>query len=50
MDNKTIYEILEIVFSAMLPDYTGREKELELYLINLPNIKLKELYKKYMEV
>lgn len=44
MENITIYEMLEKVFSAMLPDYTGQEKQLELYLINLPNSKLKELY------
>lgn len=47
MEKISIYEILEKVFCAMLPDYTGREKELELYLINLPNIELRKLYNKY---
>lgn len=45
MDNINIYDLLEKVFSAMLPDYTGHEKQLELFLINASNDKLKELAK-----
>lgn len=48
MDKYNIYELLEIVFSGMLPDYIGHEKQLELYLINLPNNKLIELAKQYI--
>lgn len=47
MENTNIYELLEKVFCAMLPAYTGREKQLELYLINASNDKLKELAKQY---
>lgn len=43
MENITIYELLEKVFSTMLPDYAGHEKQLELFLINASNDKLKEL-------
>lgn len=45
MENKSIYELLEAVFEALLPEYTGREKSLELYLINAPNNKIIELAK-----
>lgn len=45
MENTNIYDLLEKVFSAMLPAYTGREKQLELFLINASNDKLKELAK-----
>ena len=45
MKNDNIYELLEKVFCAMLPAYKGREKQLELFLINASNDKLKELAK-----
>lgn len=45
MKNDNIYDLLEKVFSAMLPDYAGHEKQLELFLINASNDKLKELAK-----
>lgn len=45
MINDNIYDLLEKVFSAMLPDYTGHEKQLELFLINASNDKLKEIAK-----
>ncbi len=48
MENITIYDLLEKIFLAMLPAYKGHEKQLELYLINLPNDKLKELANKYI--
>ena len=47
MENITIYELLEKVFAAMLPAYTDQEKQLELYLINASNDKIKELAKQY---
>lgn len=47
MENITIYEMLENVFSNMAPAYKGHEKQLELYLINLSNDKLKELYNNF---
>ena len=43
MDNINIYDLLEKVFSAMLPDYTGHEKQLELFLINASNKELLQL-------
>ena len=45
MKNDNIYDLLEKVFAAMLPDHTGHEKQLELYLINASNDKLKEIAK-----
>lgn len=42
------YKVVELIFYKMLPDYTGREKQLELYLINASPAELENLAKKYL--